>query len=118
MAASRSEERVLEFARASDWARFLRAEHARSRGVWLRLAKKKSGRESIDYAMALEVALAWGWIDARKKSLDAESWLQRFTPRTARSVWSKINRDKAEALIAAGRMEAPGLAEVERAKRD
>jgi uncharacterized protein YdeI (YjbR/CyaY-like superfamily) len=111
-------EPVLEFARASDWARFLSAEHARSRGLWLRIAKKAGAKGSIGYAEALDIALAWGWIDSQKKSLDVTAWLQRFTPRTAKSPWSKINRGKAEALIAAGRMEAPGLAEVERAKRD
>ena len=75
-------------------------------------------RDALTYASALDVALAWGWIDSQKQALDDTAWLQRFTPRTARSPWSKINRAKAEALIANGRMEAPGLAEVARAKSD
>jgi uncharacterized protein YdeI (YjbR/CyaY-like superfamily) len=83
----------------------------------LRIAKKGAKR-TISYAQALDVALAWGWIDSQKRALDASAWLQRFSPRKADSPWSKINRAKAEALIAAGAMEAPGLAEVERAKRD
>jgi len=82
----------------------------------LRLAKGKRG--ALTYAQALEVALAWGWIDGQKRALDASAWLQRFTPRAARSPWSKINRAKAEALIAAGNMRPAGLREVERAKRD
>jgi uncharacterized protein YdeI (YjbR/CyaY-like superfamily) len=83
----------------------------------LRITKGKAQR-SITYAQALDVALAWGWIDSRKQALDADAWLQRFTPRTAKSSWSKINCAKAEALIAAGTMQPPGLAEVERAKQD
>jgi uncharacterized protein YdeI (YjbR/CyaY-like superfamily) len=83
----------------------------------LRIAKKGAKR-TITYAEALEVALAWGWIDSQKRALDANAWLQRFSPRKADSPWSKINRAKAEALIAAEAMQAPGLAEVERAKQD
>jgi uncharacterized protein YdeI (YjbR/CyaY-like superfamily) len=83
----------------------------------LRIAKKGAKR-TITYAEALDVALAWGWIDSQKRALDAHAWIQRFSPRKADSPWSKINRAKAEALIAAKAMEAPGLAEVDRAKRD
>jgi uncharacterized protein YdeI (YjbR/CyaY-like superfamily) len=83
----------------------------------LRIPKKGAG-ETITYAEALDVALAWGWIDSQKRPLDAKAWLQRFSPRTAKSPWSKVNRSKAEALIAAGKMTAPGLAEVDRARRD
>jgi len=110
-------ESVLEFSRGGQWSAWLKANHARSEGVWLRLAKK-GATEGVAYAEALDVALAWGWIDSQKRALDAEAWLQRFSPRKTASPWSKINRTKAEALIAAGSMEAPGLAEVERAKRD
>ncbi len=85
----------------------------------LRIAKKNSGTtKAITYAEALEGALAWGWIDSQKRALDATAWLQRFTPRQSKSPWSKINRAKAEALIVAGTMESPGLAEIARAKRD
>jgi uncharacterized protein YdeI (YjbR/CyaY-like superfamily) len=96
----------------------LAAHHASSRGLWLKIAKKESGSRSITYAEAVDVALAWGWIDGQKARFDDVWWLQRFTRRTAKSPWSKINCAKAETLIAAGTMKAPGLAEVERAKRD
>ena len=109
---------VLSFATARAWSEWLAAHHASSRGVWLKIAKKGANSASITYAEALDVALAWGWIDGQKRALDDDAWLQRFTPRKAKSPWSKINRAKAEALIAAGTMEPPGLAEVERAKRD
>jgi uncharacterized protein YdeI (YjbR/CyaY-like superfamily) len=85
--------------------------------VLLRIPKK-GAEGAISYAEALDVALAWGWIDSQKRALDANAWTQRFSPRTPKSPWSKINRAKAEALIAAGKMEPSGLAEVERARRD
>src|SRR5438045_5917405 len=113
-------EAILGFARAADWHAWLKANHARSRGVRLRIAKgavtesgdNGAGAKDVSYAEALDAALAWGWIDSRKQALDAGAWLQRFTPRTAKSPWSKINCAKAEALIAAGAMAAPGAAEV------
>jgi len=108
-------EPVLAVESSADWERWLGSHHARSHGVLLRIGKKGN---SISYAEALDVALSWGWIDSQKRALDATAWLQRFTPRTAKSPWSKINRAKAEALIAAGKMHAPGLREVERAKHD
>ncbi|HEX7690641.1 MAG TPA: YdeI/OmpD-associated family protein [Burkholderiaceae bacterium] len=95
---------------------WLARHHASSDGTWLQLAK--AGTPGLRYAEALEVALCHGWIDGQKKSLDAQHFLQRFTPRRARSLWSKINRDKALALIAAGRMRPAGLAQVEAAKAD
>jgi len=110
-------EPVLSFAHAAAWRAWLASHHATTSGVLLRIPKKGASR-AITYAEALEGALAWGWIDSQKRALDATAWLQRFTPRAAKSPWSKINRAKAEAMIAAGTMEAPGLAEVERAKRD
>jgi hypothetical protein len=76
-----------------------------SRGLWLKIAKKESGSTSLTYAEALDGALAWGWIDGQKARFNDVWWLQRFTPRTAKSPWSKINRAKAETLIAAGTME-------------
>jgi uncharacterized protein YdeI (YjbR/CyaY-like superfamily) len=96
----------------------LKANHATSSGVWLRLAKTARAGAALTYARAVDGALAWGWIDSQKKGLDATAWLQRFTRRGTRSPWSKINRAKAEALIAGGTIEASGLAEVERARRD
>ncbi|HET9933787.1 MAG TPA: YdeI/OmpD-associated family protein [Polyangiaceae bacterium] len=110
-------ESTLEFSHVGEWSEWLRSNHSHSPCVFLRIPKK-GVKNAITYAEALDVALAWGWIDSQKRALDSEAWLQRFGPRTAKSPWSKINRAKAEALIAAGAMEAPGLAEVERAKRD
>ena len=109
-------EPVLRLSCAADWHAWLASHHAGARGVLLRIAK--DGSESVTYPEALDVALAWGWIDSQKRALDATAWLQRFTPRAVKSPWSKLNRAKAEALISAGKMQPPGLAEVERAKRD
>ena len=109
---------VLSFATARAWLEWLATHHASSRGLWLKIAKKGTDSASVTYEEALDAALAWGWIDGQKGTFNEVSWLQRFTPRTAKSPWSKINRAKAEALIAAGTMELPGLAEVERAKCD
>jgi uncharacterized protein YdeI (YjbR/CyaY-like superfamily) len=102
---------------AEEWEAWLRANHARSGAVLLRIPRK-SAAGTLTYATALDAALAWGWIDSQKRALDDTAWLQRFSRRSPQSPWSKINRAKAEALIANGGMEAPGLAEVERAKRD
>jgi uncharacterized protein YdeI (YjbR/CyaY-like superfamily) len=109
-------EPILEVSTATAWRRWLAKHHGSSPAVWLRLGKGVS--KAMRYAEALDCALAWGWIDSHKRALDESAWLQRFGPRVAKSPWSKINRAKAEALIAAGSMEAPGLAEVERAKQD
>lgn len=109
---------MLSFAGAGAWSKWLAVHHVSSHGVWLKIAKKGVSSTSITYAQAIDVALVWGWIDGQKGKLDENFWLQRFTARRARSPWSKINRGKAEALIAAGSMEPSGLAEVERAKRD
>jgi uncharacterized protein YdeI (YjbR/CyaY-like superfamily) len=112
-----SAESILELSRVGEWSAWLTSNHTRSQGVLLRIPKN-GAKTAITYTEALDVALAWGWIDSQKRALDADAWLQRFSPRKANSPWSKINRAKAEALIAAGAMQAPGLAEVERAKRD
>lgn len=112
-----TQEPILDFACAADWSEWLESNHQRSHGVLLRIAKK-GAKKALTYAEAVDAALAWGWIDSQKRALDAKAWLQRFSPRQANSPWSKINRAKAEAQIAAGTMQAPGLAEVERAKRD
>jgi uncharacterized protein YdeI (YjbR/CyaY-like superfamily) len=87
-------------------------------GIWLKIAKKGAGKRSVTYAEALELALCFGWIDSQKRGFDDAYFLQRFTPRRPRGRWSKINREKAEALIAAERMRPTGLAEVEAAKAD
>lgn len=109
---------TLSFATPRAFSDWLADYHASSRGIWLRLAKRASGTVSITYAEAVEVALAWGWIDGQKQRGDGASWLQKITPRAAKSGWSKINREKALALIEAGAMQPAGLAEVERAKQD
>jgi uncharacterized protein YdeI (YjbR/CyaY-like superfamily) len=106
------------FASAAEWERWLESNHAEADGIWIKIAKKGSGIESVRYPEVLEVALAFGWIDARREGLDDVHFLQRFTPRRRRSPWSRINRETAERLVAEGRMRAPGLAEVERAKDD
>jgi uncharacterized protein YdeI (YjbR/CyaY-like superfamily) len=97
---------------------WLAANHATSDGVWLRLAKKGSPIHSVSHAEALEAALCYGWIDAQKKPESDHAWLQRFTPRRPKSIWSKVNREKAVALIEAGRMQPAGLQQVERARQD
>lgn len=98
------------------WSTWLDQNHAKSPGVWLKLAKKGSGTPTVSYNEALEAALCYGWIDGQKAGYDEAFWLQKFTPRGPRSIWSKINREKAEALIESGEMKPAGLAAIERAK--
>ena len=105
------------FAIQADWAAWLENKHRHSQGLWLRLAKKGSGLQSVTYGEALEVALCYGWIDGQKRGDSDQAWLQRFLPRSANSIWSKINRDKALALIASGAMKAAGLEAIEAAKK-
>ena len=109
---------VLEFRRKSAWTKWLEKNHEKSSGVWLRLAKKNSGVKSIARDEALDSALCYGWIDGQARSEGDSTWLQKFTPRTKRSIWSKINREKVQALIESGEMRAAGLAEIKRAKDD
>ena len=118
MPASAREYPIALFADASAWADWLDQHHASSPGVWLQLAKKGGAVVSLSYAEALDAALCYGWIDGQKRSHDADSWLQKFTPRGAKSVWSRVNVAKIEALEAAGRMRAAGRAAVEAAQRD
>ena len=99
------------------WEQWLSA-NAGSKGLWLKIAKKDSGIASVNYAQALDVALCHGWIDGQKRGFDGQFFLQRFTPRRPRSLWSKINIGKVEALIASGRMQPAGLREVQVAKSD
>lgn len=108
----------LTFAAARDWARWLADNHATSPEAHVRMFKAGSGIPSVTWEEAVIEALVWGWIDGVKRSVDAKSWMQRFTPRRPRSGWSQRNRDHAERLIAAGRMMPPGLAQVEAAKAD
>jgi uncharacterized protein YdeI (YjbR/CyaY-like superfamily) len=109
---------TIPFASPAAWERWLEENHGASEGVWIKMAKKDAGVESVRYPEVLECALCFGWIDGRREALDGRFFLQRFTPRRPRSRWSQINREKAEALIADGRMRSAGLVEVERAKAD
>jgi uncharacterized protein YdeI (YjbR/CyaY-like superfamily) len=108
---------TLRFASQKEWQAWLE-ENESATGVWMKIAKKASGIESITHPDALEIALCHGWIDGQRKRLDDEFFLQKFTPRTARSPWSRINREKAERLVEAGRMRPRGQREMERAKAD
>jgi uncharacterized protein YdeI (YjbR/CyaY-like superfamily) len=111
-------EDILAFANAGEWESWLAGNHDRASGVWLKIAKKGSGGTSVTIAEALDVALCYGWIDSRRRGLDAAHYLQRYSPRRPGSAWSRVNVDKVEALIAAGRMRAPGLAQISAAKAD
>jgi uncharacterized protein YdeI (YjbR/CyaY-like superfamily) len=108
----------IECASAKEWAAWLAKHHARSDGVWLTFQRDAAKQKALTYAQAVEAALCYGWIDGQSQRIDEKSWKQRYTPRRARSKWSKINRDKAEALIRARKMKPAGLREVERAKAD
>jgi len=108
----------LHCAGAAQWAAWLRKHHSTSTGVWLRIAKKGVAEKSITHPEALELALCFGWIDALKKNDGPQHWLQRFTPRSKRSIWSKVNREKALKLVELGRMQPAGLKEIQRAQAD
>ena len=115
---AKTEQPVLFFATPAALEAWIDEHGEESNGIWLKFAKKDSGIESVVYAEAVEIALCYGWIDGQAKRLDEQHYLQRFTLRRSRSKWSKINREKAERLIAEGRMRPAGLREVERAKED
>ena len=115
---AKTEQPVLFFATPADLEAWMGEHGEESDGIWLKFAKKDSGIESVVYAEAVEIALSYGWIDGQAKRHDDHHYLQRFTPRRPRSKWSKINREKAERLMAEGRMRPAGLREVERAKED
>jgi uncharacterized protein YdeI (YjbR/CyaY-like superfamily) len=108
---------LMAFDTSEDFRAWL-SEHHGDAGIWLKLAKKDSGLPSVTYIEAVEVALCFGWIDGQARSLDGKWRLQRFTPRRSRSIWSKINRGRAEELIAKGLMHPAGLRQVEAAKAD
>ncbi|HEV7388819.1 MAG TPA: YdeI/OmpD-associated family protein [Gemmatimonadaceae bacterium] len=109
---------VRGFKTPSDLREWLDRNHDKSPGLWLRIAKKDSGIKSVTYAEALDVILCYGWIDALKLPENDKTWLQRILPRRPKSIWSKINREKAIGLIESGLMHSAGLAEIERAKTD
>jgi uncharacterized protein YdeI (YjbR/CyaY-like superfamily) len=114
----RPDDPVLPFATSADFERWLAKHHGKATVLWIKYAKKGSGKPSITWTEAVDVALCYGWIDGQAKSIDEQHYLQRFTPRGAASVWSKINRDRVARLIAEGRMRPAGLAQVTRAQAD
>ena len=109
---------IKSFETQQNWEEWLKEHHAETQGVWLKIAKKEASTLSVTYAEALDSALCYGWIDGQKAAFDDKYWLQKFTPRAAKSIWSKVNCNKAEALIAEGRMQPAGLRQVELAKAD
>jgi uncharacterized protein YdeI (YjbR/CyaY-like superfamily) len=109
---------ILAFVSEDEWEGWLQAHHENAKGLWLKLAKKGSGVDTVTYDEAVRGALCFGWIDGQKAAFDERFWLQRFTPRGPRSKWSEINRDKATELQAQGRMRPAGLAEVRKAQQD
>ena len=109
---------IKPFRTSTDFERWLEKHHDRETEIWLRIYKKASGIPTVTYAEALDVALCWGWIDGIRKGLDEESFLQRFTPRRKRSIWSQVNREHVARLVAEGRMREPGQREVDAAKAD
>jgi uncharacterized protein YdeI (YjbR/CyaY-like superfamily) len=109
---------VLTFASAAEWEAWLAEHHTLPDGVWLKIAKRHSGQATLTISEALDVALCFGWIDSQRKPLDAVSYLQRYSRRTARSPWSSINATRVTALMAEGRVREPGLAAVSAARAD
>jgi uncharacterized protein YdeI (YjbR/CyaY-like superfamily) len=109
---------VVSFDSRQDFESWLEAQHGHSKGIWLKIAKKGSGVSTVTYDEALDSALCYGWIDGQKGTFDDQYWLQRFTPRGARSKWSQVNCKRAEELLQLGVMRPAGVAEVERAKGD
>lgn len=110
--------KIRAFKTAEAFERWMRAHHARETEVWLRVYKKSSGKRTVTIAEALDVSLCWGWIDGIRKTYDAESFLQRYSPRRSRSVWSQINRANVSRLTAEGRMQPSGQRHVDAAKAD
>ena len=110
--------KIRAFKTAAALEAWLRANHARETEIWVRLYKKGTGKPTVTNAQALDVALCWGWIDGIRKALDEESFLQRYSPRRTRSIWSQINRDHVARLTAEGRMKPPGQRQIDAAKAD
>jgi uncharacterized protein YdeI (YjbR/CyaY-like superfamily) len=110
--------RIRAFKSAASFEAWLRANHARATEIWVQIYKKGSGRPTVTSAEALDIALCWGWIDGIRKRFDGESFLQRYTPRRARSLWSQVNRDHVARLTAAGRMQPAGQRQVDAARAD
>ena len=109
---------IIEFITAKTFETWLLKNHDNSNGLWLKIFKKDSGKKTISYAEALDVALCYGWIDGQKQAYDEQAWLQKFCPRKAKSIWSKINVGHVERLINEGRMKPAGLKTIEKAKEE
>lgn len=109
---------IVRFATADEFEAWLEVNHQSHDGIWLEIAKKGAPQRSITYGEAVDVALCYGWIDGQKAASDEHHWLQRFTRRTRQSRWSQINREKAERLLAQGRLQPAGHAEIQRAQGD
>ena len=109
---------ILSFTSSNKWRQWLASNHKRLRGVWLRFYKKNTGIHSVNYDEALDEALCYGWIDGQIKPYDEKSWLRKFTPRRAKSPWSKRNIEHVRRLIASGKMKSAGLKETAAAKAD
>ena len=118
MKATSSDLPIMQFKGRKDWTTWLEKNHTISGAIWLRIAKASSGIALVSYPDAVEVALCYGWIDGQAKSYDKATWLQKFTLRGQRSIWSKINREKAKELIRNGQMKPAGLEAVQRAKQN
>ncbi|HEU4706261.1 MAG TPA: YdeI/OmpD-associated family protein [Solirubrobacterales bacterium] len=109
---------ILRFAGPAELEAWLEENHGRQQGIWLQIAKKRAKEPTVTYDEAVELGLCFGWIDSQMRRFDEEHYIQRFTPRRPRGRWSRINREKAEAMIEAGKMRPAGLAEVEAARAD
>ena len=109
---------VLKFRLQAEWEQWLGKNHSQPDGVWLKFAKKNSGETTVSYIEAVDTALCYGWIDSQVKKFDEKFYLQKFSPRRTKSVWSKINRERVERLITEGKMMPVGLAQIEAAKSD
>jgi uncharacterized protein YdeI (YjbR/CyaY-like superfamily) len=111
-------QKIKGFKTAAAFEKWMATHHASESEIWLKIHKKSSGLPTVDYAQALDVALCWGWIDGIRKSFDEQSFLQRFTPRTAKSIWSQVNREHVARLIGAGRMTPHGQKQIDAARAD
>jgi uncharacterized protein YdeI (YjbR/CyaY-like superfamily) len=118
LSAGKAPESILQFSLQAEWAQWLAAHHADTASVWLRHAKKGAPTPTVTNPEALEVALCFGWIDSQRNSESEHYYLQRWGPRGARSIWSRVNKDKALGYIQTGHMQPAGLAEIERARKD
>jgi uncharacterized protein YdeI (YjbR/CyaY-like superfamily) len=109
---------TIEFKTAKMFETWLLKNHENSKGLWIKIFKKDSGEKTISYAEALDIALCYGWIDGQKQSFDDQAWLQKFTPRRDKSIWSKVNIGHVERLINEGRIRPAGFKAIEKAKTD